>query len=115
MFSFAAHSQKVDYAALLKEDEDSDVVLSTDDDLVDDKKAGGDAGSDDDANMFDSLKESAPAKTTAAAATKRKLGPKTAEIKPNAKRIKKRPVDSDDSGSDDFVPTKSVIILNGTF
>lgn len=53
--------------------------------------------------MFDSLKEESPVKK--AAPSKRKLGPKTAEVKKTAKRIKKRPV-SDDSSEDDFTSKK---------
>lgn len=55
------------------------------------------------ANMFDSLKEDSPVKKAAAAPSKRKLGPKSAEVKKS--RIKKRPV-SDDSSDDDFVSKK---------
>lgn len=103
--------QKIDYAKLLNDDDDDEgstgagsvQALSSDEEFNTSiqKPVSANSSTSGGANMFDSLKEDSPVKKV----VKRKLGPKAAEAKKPANRIKKRPV-SDDSSDDDFTSRK---------
>lgn len=104
----------MDYAKLLNDDDDDEgsasgagsvQALSSDDEFNSSiqKPVSANSSTSGGASMFDSLKEDSPVKKSAP--SKRKLGPKSAEVKKPAKRIKKRPV-SDDSSEDDFTSKK---------
>lgn len=107
-----AASKKVDYAALLNDDEDEDsdndaVVHNPkfdsddEDDLLDntgiDQRPAVQQQMNNTDDMFDSLKSEEDTPLKKPPVTKRKLGAKPEEIKPPSKRAKKMTSDSDDS------------------